>query len=475
MIIYNNHEHCRLCRVHGSVFPVALAVSVPVGLFCSLLKFFFTRGLLEKPTHSLVGAVTDKAAWTIYSGLVGFLLVFRMSQAYIRFWDGCSAAYGMRQYWVNACALLAAYIRRSKSDLDRVQKFQGKLVRLLSMMHAVALAELEELNVPSGSPETISAHHFEVMDPVGFDDDSLRIIKSSTTKVEQLFAWTMHVVVQGAEEGIISIPPPVLSQVIQMLCKGLDHFKKSLQITYIPIPFPYIQTCDFLILLHCILTPLVMVEWVNNFLWAGILAFLQVFTIQALTQIALEIENPFGSDDNDFDGEEFQRDMNDHLALLTRPSIKRLPRLGRHALEEFEFTEGGKSWRQPLLNVLNSVGGDHNISGRKKMKKNDIRRSKVWHGGPVEKFPEDDESSDLNGEEEKAKDLSLAEEDTTEPAPEPEVTERTLEPEVTERIEEFAVRPPWPRSCFTCCVEAGALGHVNPVNAQATLKGDAVT
>merc|ERR1719487_2093080 len=105
------------------------------------------EGLRIFPTGSIV---KETQAWTGFSFLVGFLIVFRTSQAYNRFWDGCTATHQMRAEWWDACASLIAFCRhaevseRSKKELQL--RFKHMLVRLFSMLHAACLAELEEIN-----------------------------------------------------------------------------------------------------------------------------------------------------------------------------------------------------------------------------------------------------------------------------------------------------------------------------------------
>jgi len=87
------------------------------------------------------------------------------------------------------------------------------------------------------------------------------------------------------------------------------------------------QTCDCLLLLQWIGTPFVMCQWVIKPWWAFILAFVQVFILWCLNCIAIEIENPFGMDDNDIDADKMQSDMNRNLMLLLQPQAQRMPRL----------------------------------------------------------------------------------------------------------------------------------------------------
>lgn len=378
---YNRNRGCyaflrRLFRVQGSVAPRSSAAAFLTGVVSSFLTWASVKGWFSDFNDFHV--TTDKGAWLIYSGLVGFLIVFRMSQAYTRFWQGCAAVHRMRVDWFMAACVLMAYCRASKANPHAVRNFQGKLVRLMSMIHATALAELEQLNVNEVEHEQIAAFQFELLDPAGFDEETLRSVKMSHRKVELIFAWIVMLVVQISEEGVCAPPTPVLSQVFQMLCKGMDAFEDALRITCIPFPFPYLQTCDMVILLHCLMTPVVMVSWCDHPFWAGLLTFLQVFTIQAMDYIALEIEDPFGQDVNDLDGYEMQRQMNNHLVLLLRGKVAPLPDLILGAFDDFE--DACLPSRQTVHDVLNGVEGEWVESERANMSFDKGHLRKRQHG-----------------------------------------------------------------------------------------------
>jgi len=355
MINYTNKGciplFCRIVQLRGSIFPKALLVAVPCGLLSALVKFAATRELILVAEDLKI--VTNNAAWTAFSALVGFLVVFRTSQAYTRFWAGCSATHGMRMEWFNACCIFCSYARISKADEEKIFEFQGKLIRLFSLMHAAALAELEEINVADANPGELTAFEVECIDPSGLDDDTLRKIKASSSKVELLYAWIQMLIVECVDAKIIPVPPPVLSTALRLIAEGMNAFHDALRITYIPFPFPYAQTCDCLLVLHWIMTPLIIEEWVTNPVWAGILTFLQVFIVQALNFIAAEIEIPFGTDANDLDGADMQSEINGHLTMLLRSKTNRLPELTQHAITDFD--DAFLPSRQSLMFVFDSI------------------------------------------------------------------------------------------------------------------------
>jgi len=118
-----------------------------------------------------------------------------------------------------------------------------------------------------------------------------------------------------------------LSRSFQELATGMVQFHNAMKIAYIPLPFPYAQTCDFLLIIHTMIVPIITSQWVTHFAWAFVFTLVQVLVLWSLNLVALEIENPFGQDANDMDGQRMQEEINRHLLLLVDPKTERTPRL----------------------------------------------------------------------------------------------------------------------------------------------------
>merc|ERR1712217_13957 len=84
--------------------------------------------------------------------------------------------------------------------------------------------------------------------------------------------------------------------------------------------------------MHFLMMPFVVATWVKNWFWAFIFAFIQVFILWSLNFIAVEIENPFGTDANDLDGKHMQLEINRQLAMLLQPETICTPQLSENAV-----------------------------------------------------------------------------------------------------------------------------------------------
>lgn len=316
---------------HGSVFPKAAVFSLPNALVTAALVYFVHGASFDtflrhfQPADSIMN---ETAIWGGFSFLVGLLVVFRTSQAYSRFWEGCTQMHKMGAEWFDSCSSLMAFCKHSDVDHDTILGFQNMLVRLFSMLHAAALGEIEDCGSASEGPRGLSevqAFNMEIIDVGAVNKDSLRVIRDSDAKVELIFQWIQQLVVENIKTGVLCIPPPILSRSFQEIANGMVHFHEAMKISNVPFPFPYAQTCDCLLFMHWFIVPFVVSQWIQYPWWAAVFSFIQVFTFWTLNLIAIELENPFGTDPNDIDGAQMQFEMNNHLRLLIRKETLSTP------------------------------------------------------------------------------------------------------------------------------------------------------
>lgn len=334
MIKYHSHT-CFLQKVlqcRGSVFPQALAVAIPCAAINFVLRALINAGHLQQ-INERDSIIVNNAAWGGFTFAVGFLIVFRTSQSYNRFWDGCTSTHRMRAEWFEAACSLVAFCKNSKAEPKRVAEFQNILVRLTSMLHAAALAEIEDSNTPNSTDPQINAFKFDLLDAVGMDSDTMMAVRDSHAKVELITQWIQQLIVDNINSGVLTVPPPILSRSFQELSNGIVAFHDAMKISFIPFPFPYAQICDFLLVLHWCVAPFVLAHWVTHPFWGFVFTFGQEFVVWALNFTAVQLENPFGSDANDIDGAEMQMEMNEHLLLLVGSTARRMPALAEKAMD----------------------------------------------------------------------------------------------------------------------------------------------
>ncbi|CAK0790395.1 unnamed protein product [Prorocentrum cordatum] len=333
MIYYESGRMSSIFRLAGSVLPMALKISFPNSLLTGALAFCVYELNVLGTVDLESTLMKNNAIWGGFSFLLGFLVVFRTSQAYSRFWEGCTSTHYMGAEWFDACAALIAFCKHAEPEKAReVLMFQNILVRLFSMLHSTALGDIEDCS-DSMDRSAYQAFKMELIDAAGIDDESLSTIRESDCKVELIFQWIQQLVVENIKIGVMSIPPPILTRSFQEMASGMVHFHNALKISTIPFPYPYAQTCDIMLLMHWMIVPFIVIQWVDIWWLSCMFGFVQVVTLWSLNLIAQELEQPFGSDPNDIDAMHMQKMMNSHLRLLVKESTKRTPKLRHDDLE----------------------------------------------------------------------------------------------------------------------------------------------
>merc|ERR1719237_1484686 len=82
-----------------------------------------------------------------------------------------------------------------------------------------------------------------------------------------------------------------------------------------------------MLLIHWLVTPLLASQTVANWYWAAGLCFCITLGLWSCLYIAIEIEQPFGSDANDLPVHDIMRSFNRSLLLLASPVAQRVPSL----------------------------------------------------------------------------------------------------------------------------------------------------
>ncbi|CAE7239364.1 unnamed protein product [Symbiodinium sp. CCMP2592] len=315
---YSLYNCAFLFRLRGSVFPFAFAVAFPCSLAAFLLKFFSLDGTVDFNQWEMLSGNGGSAAWSGFTFLVGFVIVFRTSQAYTRFWSALGDTHQMMAAWLEAASSLVAFSRSSPADPLLVENWLHTVMRLFSLLSASALQELTD----------VAYHHtwgLPTLDASAIDHQSIETLDSSSCRVELLYYWIQQYVSDGSHHGVLITPPPLLSRTLAELAKGMDRYQDAMKHSKVPFPFPYAQTTLTLLIFHWILTPLVMVQWSSSTAGACIFTFVQVFTLWCLNATAVGFERPFGGELNDIDHLELQMNMNKSIINLMEPRTRRTP------------------------------------------------------------------------------------------------------------------------------------------------------
>lgn len=264
----------------------------------------------------------DPSVYSAVTSVLSILIVFRTHHAYSRFWDGTSLAHQFMGGLFTSASSIMAFSQHSQTTKEVTERFQLRLVRLVSLLSAMVFAELE--GRPDG--ETKLADSFDLLDIVGLERGGLRRLAREKQRAEIVFMWIKNLLVDGMHGGILTAPPPILSRVFAELDLSMTRYHDAEKLAAVPFPFPYVATADVLLVLHSFLTPIVFMGWLK-FPPTAVFVFLLIFILWSLHLIAAELENPFDGEENDLDVRGMQEDLNARLVTICGTLTRRPPDL----------------------------------------------------------------------------------------------------------------------------------------------------
>jgi len=302
-------------RCHGSVFPQALMWAFP-----SCLAALATLAILKEVDHEFPDGVVQNISslWSSFQFMLGFLVVFRTQQAYVRYMEGACLLRQTRAEWFNAVSGLIAFSSKNKEKRERVEQFQHLVIRLMSLLSCCTLqsmADLEDDVMP-----IISLH--------GVDTKSMDFLISKEQKchrAEIVIQWVQQLVVKESAAGVLDVAPPILSRFFEELRTGAVCAAKARNLTDIPFPFPYAQMLTMMLVVHAMLTPVMAAVLTRSFAWSAAISFVSVLSFWGTNYIAVQIESPFGDDPNDLPLVNIQQDINASLWILLEKQSQDVP------------------------------------------------------------------------------------------------------------------------------------------------------
>jgi predicted membrane chloride channel (bestrophin family) len=309
-----------LFRSRGSVACRASIFAIPCAILAGILVAVDDWSPDLRSDLGLKLEVLGKSQlWTATTALVGVLLSFRTNRAMARFWEGTGLLHQMRGEWFDSISCCVTFsVGAVATKRDEVKRFRHTIVRLMSLCHGSALEEI-------GGREDGKAEPVETIDSIGLDNATLAHLKACKevydfNRVEVLLHLTQSIITKSLDDGILKIPPPILSRVYQTLSRGFVNLLNAKKIADTRFPFPYAQLIATLLFAHTILTPVMMSCLIPSKVWAPIFTFVPLFVMFSINFIGVELENPFGQDDNDLPLEHFQDEMNKCLMMLLHDS-----------------------------------------------------------------------------------------------------------------------------------------------------------
>jgi len=127
MILYDANDWRSLFAVRGSVFPKAFRWAFLSAVFGFVLKILETQGVVAISNSAIMKENTVYQGFTF---VLGFVLVFRASQSYMRYWSSATSVHRMQAEWFDAAASLIIFASTSDKSVSEIAQFQHLAVRL---------------------------------------------------------------------------------------------------------------------------------------------------------------------------------------------------------------------------------------------------------------------------------------------------------------------------------------------------------
>uniref|UniRef100_A0A7S0BCW3 Bestrophin homolog n=1 Tax=Pyrodinium bahamense TaxID=73915 RepID=A0A7S0BCW3_9DINO len=366
MILYDSQRWTNLIRIRGSVFPRAVLLALPSAGMAALIKFLEAEGIFG--LSSILSMMPSNSVYSGFTFVLGFVLVFRASQSYARYWLAATSVHLMQAEWFHACSSLIAFSKVSKKKQEEVTAFAHTCIRLFCLLHAMALEEIADL----------TDENFPLLDIQGFSQEDVRILcseRAAGRKVELVFQWIQAYIVKSLDSDLLNVPSPIVTRVFQNLGNGLINYNSAQQVVIWPFPFAYAQMNGILIFVYMMLTPIVMCNWTGIVWSCALFTFVSVLCMVGLDLIAIELENPFGDDPNDLPVWEMQNVFNRDLVMLVDPLVWTVPKLLPRARGHAELMDCG---RHESLSLEEYERSQQHTGRRKGSKTGALTKQMAW-------------------------------------------------------------------------------------------------
>lgn len=213
--------------------------------------------------HSLVGVA------------LGLLLVFRTNASYDRFWEG-------RKLWGGMVNETRNLIRLAKTHFPDDPALLSRLTRW------TAAFPYASMNVLRGVPGLGAAERYLPLERVEAARESRH---AGLLVAQEMTACLQEAYKKGA---ITDIVLQMLDHNVQLL---VDYLGGCERIRKTPLPFAYVIHLRRALIAYCFTLPFALVE---TYGWTTLLdVFLVAYIFFGIEEIGVEIEGPFGFDDND--------------------------------------------------------------------------------------------------------------------------------------------------------------------------------
>lgn len=280
MIDYDPHNwRSHLLDIHGSMVREILWRVLSCVLWSAAITVVYELMIGDDPQATLT--TWTMAVHSVLGTAIGLLLVFRTNTSYDRFWEG-------RRMWGNIINESRNLARFCQAHLAVVPALRQRTIQWLV---AFVYASMHRLRGEKGLGPDLEQ----------LPADEVRAVLASDHVPLAAAGRITSCLVAARDQGKLS--EFLLASGDQNVQQLVDYIGACERIHRTPLPFAYMVHLRRALLLYCYSLPLALVR---DFDWWTIPCTLMVaYILFGIEEIGVEIEDPFGDDENDLPLEQF--------------------------------------------------------------------------------------------------------------------------------------------------------------------------
>jgi len=279
----------------GRELRIAGSLAITLGAMGAFLEHVRNKDVmgLDKHVHRwLVGF----SGFKVFSTMLGFLVVFRNSNAYYNYWNACKLLQQVNGSMYNSFSSCISFSRTSKADAGALAEYQLSIAAYHSLLTAMCYQRLVETD-PCISTVTHIPPDFDILGMQVFTEEHLSTLRDSACTPSLVVHWIQACVIEYIDRQVLDLHPALLTRIFDFLHKGFMAYEDLLKFVSYPFPRSYSAAAIWLMMIHALTTPLAVVGVVHHPTNAFLLTFVLVFVFQTMFMQAMSLSNPFQIDE----------------------------------------------------------------------------------------------------------------------------------------------------------------------------------
>ncbi len=233
--------------------------------------------------HSIIGVA------------LGLLLVFRTNASYDRYWAGRKSIADLVAHCRDLARQSAAYL---STDVPRREQAGGLIIAFFAAVRRNLRHE----------------HDFEELKG-HVSEARIEALHSATQPPLLVASWLTELFSTASEDGVLS--EQRLRNVDNNLTAIVSGWSDAERIHDTPVPFAYAHHIKVFLTLFCFTVPFALVHIADWYAITG--ASVVAFGMFGIDEIGVEIEDPFGYDENDLPLDEIGSQLEVDISSITSP------------------------------------------------------------------------------------------------------------------------------------------------------------